>query len=581
MPTVRKLTLQVNNTDQNNSKCIKKFRIKRRPYRRRKPIEVKPQWKMTDASFCGIRLKKITYEDDTSHKPSSTGDYRSLKSISRNQFRKQSERRLSLSTIDDDWYQNGNEDENGTQKQPDSAADRLNALLEILVRVENDFKTSNLNKEMSSEEISKEIDEFNSIIDSVKLDSTLTSMNIGWYDDDLLCTYTRPRVDQLFDPCSLTSYFVNKRILSNNYTRMKHNFQKHWRDRQFLDGSNKSYNALLRSLRLQKQGITTYNNDHKHSSLTSRQLATSSTTQNKMNKSSVVVNLEELAMLMNSMTPKTIKDSNTVDDAYFAVKFQPIAEVLKFTKKLSIINLHSIQPSLDIQLCELEHLLNLGKKQNLSKGNTLSDNGSSSSKGDTSWFTEAFAQTRVSGKHERRLPAMRKRQNHDQQKSDWVKPDKLYTNQIDMTRFSRKEKSLALLCTRFINLCVTRIGKKENDFSSFAIHLDQAAKLLFTPRRRIYDIVNVLESIEVLTRQAKNLYIWNGFDNISDTLSKLKSTLKHLLSDRGSNGATRNHQNYDLEQQKALHRQQEYNKGTIWAHSFSYWQSNGLFGMST
>ena len=54
------------------------------------------------------------------------------------------------------------------------------------------------------------------------------------------------------------------------------------------------------------------------------------------------------------------------------------------------------------------------------------------------------------------------------------------------------------------------------------ISLDLMARSLEVERRRIYDIVNVLESVEILSRYCKNQYLWHGFAHIPYTLAKIK-----------------------------------------------------------
>lgn len=60
--------------------------------------------------------------------------------------------------------------------------------------------------------------------------------------------------------------------------------------------------------------------------------------------------------------------------------------------------------------------------------------------------------------------------------------------------YNRKDKSLGLLCDNFLR----EYGQESE------VCLDQAAKRLGVERRRIYDIVNVLESVEVVSKKAKN-----------------------------------------------------------------------------
>ncbi|CAF0907114.1 unnamed protein product [Rotaria sordida] len=84
---------------------------------------------------------------------------------------------------------------------------------------------------------------------------------------------------------------------------------------------------------------------------------------------------------------------------------------------------------------------------------------------------------------------------------------------------SRKDKSLGLLCQRFISMYPPNVHPGE----MIVICLDKMARVLETKRRRIYDIVNVLESVETMSRIAKNQYQWHGLGNLGHTLSKLKT----------------------------------------------------------
>uniref|UniRef100_A0A3B4X4T1 Transcription factor E2F8 n=1 Tax=Seriola lalandi dorsalis TaxID=1841481 RepID=A0A3B4X4T1_SERLL len=82
---------------------------------------------------------------------------------------------------------------------------------------------------------------------------------------------------------------------------------------------------------------------------------------------------------------------------------------------------------------------------------------------------------------------------------------------------SRKEKSLGLLCHKFL----ARYPDYPNPTLNNDICLDDVATEL-VERRRIYDIMNVLESLHMVSRSAKNRYTWHGRSKLAQTLAILK-----------------------------------------------------------
>ncbi|CAH2325620.1 transcription factor E2F8 [Pelobates cultripes] len=91
-------------------------------------------------------------------------------------------------------------------------------------------------------------------------------------------------------------------------------------------------------------------------------------------------------------------------------------------------------------------------------------------------------------------------------------------DELEKAQPSRKEKSLGLLCHKFL----ARYPKYPNPAVNNSICLDEVAGELNVERRRIYDIVNVLESLHMVSRLAKNKYLWHGRLNLSKTFEVLK-----------------------------------------------------------
>lgn len=90
-------------------------------------------------------------------------------------------------------------------------------------------------------------------------------------------------------------------------------------------------------------------------------------------------------------------------------------------------------------------------------------------------------------------------------------------------QYSRKEKSLGELCRRFLGLYGSQ--------SRSLLYLDQCTRELAVERRRIYDIINILESFQVINRQAKNAYHWKGIHKIVKSIEKQIVRLPSFLDE--------------------------------------------------
>jgi len=107
---------------------------------------------------------------------------------------------------------------------------------------------------------------------------------------------------------------------------------------------------------------------------------------------------------------------------------------------------------------------------------------------------------------------------------------------------SRKDKSLGGLCENFIakydaalrRMKLQNKNLKQNqnsiriaeiDFSKHdLISIDAAAAVLGVERRRIYDIINILESLEMVRRKCKNTYVYQGSAKLPTVLAQLQAS---------------------------------------------------------
>ncbi|NWY48632.1 E2F8 factor, partial [Sylvia atricapilla] len=114
-------------------------------------------------------------------------------------------------------------------------------------------------------------------------------------------------------------------------------------------------------------------------------------------------------------------------------------------------------------------------------------------------------------------PEIRSREQR-RQLSDSSSEEHLLGDEYEKSQPSRKEKSLGLLCHKFL----ARYPDYPSPSQKSYICLDEVTEELHVERRRIYDIVNVLESLHMVSRLARNRYVWHGRHNLPQTLQALK-----------------------------------------------------------
>uniref|UniRef100_A0A1I7UDJ4 E2F_TDP domain-containing protein n=1 Tax=Caenorhabditis tropicalis TaxID=1561998 RepID=A0A1I7UDJ4_9PELO len=82
---------------------------------------------------------------------------------------------------------------------------------------------------------------------------------------------------------------------------------------------------------------------------------------------------------------------------------------------------------------------------------------------------------------------------------------------------SRKEKSLGLLCQRFL------IAINEETSDSREVHLETVARKMSVEKRRIYDIVNVMEALDAMHKTNKSYYQWQGLESLPKLMFDLQN----------------------------------------------------------
>ena len=128
-----------------------------------------------------------------------------------------------------------------------------------------------------------------------------------------------------------------------------------------------------------------------------------------------------------------------------------------------------------------------------------------------------------------------------------------------------KDKSLTELCQRFM----INFGRNTNK----VIALDQWTKLLGVEKRRVYDILNIFETFNAITKKAKNQYVWKGIACVYEGLDKIQAKCQNIVLQNSTNECSQNIRNsskkrilvdYPCETQKSL--------GFLWENFIAMFQ---------
>mmetsp|Transcript_21977 Transcript_21977/g.45779 ORF Transcript_21977/g.45779 Transcript_21977/m.45779 type:complete len:579 (+) Transcript_21977:266-2002(+) len=112
----------------------------------------------------------------------------------------------------------------------------------------------------------------------------------------------------------------------------------------------------------------------------------------------------------------------------------------------------------------------------------------------------------------------RRRQIHP----DEIASINLTEKEMISSLMTRKEKSLGVVCQNFIELFRNAPVYNGTENSGAEVDIVNVANQLDVKRRRIYDIINIMESVEIVSRLKKNTYRWHGLDNLPSFFARLQ-----------------------------------------------------------